>query len=145
MIKRVLAILLVLTNLGVLHAQEFRCAVSVNYQKLMSTTQSYESSDKKVFEKEITIDFDGIEFDEPGVYRYIITEKTDAGAGIFYDVAADALTTDGDCKRTLDVYVEDISGETKELKISAYIMYDGEIKVAPPAVAPGESYTSWHS
>ena len=50
MIKRVLAILLVLTNLGVLHAQEFRCAVSVNYQKLMSTTQSYESSDKKVFE-----------------------------------------------------------------------------------------------
>ena len=50
MIKRVLAILLVFTNLGVLHAQEFRCAVSVNYQKLMSTTQSYESSDKKVFE-----------------------------------------------------------------------------------------------
>lgn len=50
MIKRVLAILLVLTSLGMLHAQEFRCAVSVNYQKLMSTTQSYESSDKKVFE-----------------------------------------------------------------------------------------------
>ena len=50
MIKRVIAILLVVINLGVLHAQEFRCAVSVNYQKLMSTTQSYESSDKKVFE-----------------------------------------------------------------------------------------------
>ncbi len=31
-------------------AQEFRCAVGVNYQKLMTTTQSYESSDKKVFD-----------------------------------------------------------------------------------------------
>lgn len=31
--------------------QEFRCAVSVNYQKLMNTTQAYESGgDKKVFE-----------------------------------------------------------------------------------------------
>lgn len=50
MIKRVLAILLVLTGLGALRAQEFRCAVSVNNQKLMSTTQSYESTDKRVFE-----------------------------------------------------------------------------------------------
>lgn len=50
MIKRVLAILLVLTGLGALRAQEFRCAVSVNNQKLMSTTQSYESTDNRVFE-----------------------------------------------------------------------------------------------
>ena len=50
MIKRVLAILLVLTGLGALRAQEFRCTVSVNNQKLMSTTQSYESTDKRVFE-----------------------------------------------------------------------------------------------
>jgi len=50
MIKRVLAILLVLTGFGALRAQEFRCAVSVNNQKLMSTTQSYESTDKRVFE-----------------------------------------------------------------------------------------------
>ncbi len=50
MTKRVLAILLVLINLGVLHAQEFRCAVSVNNQKLLSSTQGYESTDKRVFE-----------------------------------------------------------------------------------------------
>ncbi len=43
-------ILLLLTCLGTLGAQEFRCAVSVNYQKLMTTTQSFESSDKKVFD-----------------------------------------------------------------------------------------------
>lgn len=44
------AILLLFTLLGNCFAQEFRCAVSVNYQKLMTTTQSYESSDKKVFD-----------------------------------------------------------------------------------------------
>lgn len=31
-------------------AQEFRCAVSINYQKLLTTTQGYSSDDKKVFD-----------------------------------------------------------------------------------------------
>ena len=50
MLKRSVSILLALMLLGGIHAQEFRCAVSINYQKLMTTTQSYESSDKKVFD-----------------------------------------------------------------------------------------------
>jgi hypothetical protein len=50
MLKRSATILLALLLLGDLCAQEFRCAVSINYQKLMSTTQGYESSDKKVFD-----------------------------------------------------------------------------------------------
>lgn len=33
-----------------IRAQEFRCAVSVNYQKLLTTTQGYASDDKKVFD-----------------------------------------------------------------------------------------------
>jgi len=33
-----------------LHAQEFRCSVNVNYQKLQSTTQKYETGDVKIFE-----------------------------------------------------------------------------------------------
>ena len=32
------------------HAQEFRCSVNVNYQKLQSTTQQYETGDVKIFE-----------------------------------------------------------------------------------------------
>jgi hypothetical protein len=36
---------------GVSRGQEFRCAVTVNYQKLLTTTQPYESAnDKKVFD-----------------------------------------------------------------------------------------------
>lgn len=48
--KRFLLIMLVLWGFLPMEAQEFRCAVSVNYQKLMTTTQSYESSDKRVFD-----------------------------------------------------------------------------------------------
>ena len=50
MLKRSVSILLALMVLGNIYAQEFRCAVSINYQKLMTTTQGYESSDKKVFD-----------------------------------------------------------------------------------------------
>ena len=50
MIKRSVFILLAVTLLCHASAQEFRCSVSINNQKLLSTTQSYESSDKKVFE-----------------------------------------------------------------------------------------------
>lgn len=32
------------------HAQEFRCSVNINYQKLQSTTQQYETGDIKIFE-----------------------------------------------------------------------------------------------
>lgn len=50
MIRRVALIVLFVLSLGAACAQEFRCAVSVNHQKLMSTTQQFESTDKRVFE-----------------------------------------------------------------------------------------------
>jgi hypothetical protein len=34
----------------VARGQEFRCSVSINYQKLMTTTQPFETTDKKVFD-----------------------------------------------------------------------------------------------
>ena len=34
----------------VAQGQEFHCTVSINYQKLMTTTQSYETTDKKIFD-----------------------------------------------------------------------------------------------
>ena len=49
--RRILSILLIMFCFGVARGQEFRCTVQVNYQKLMTTTQAYESaSDKKVFD-----------------------------------------------------------------------------------------------
>ncbi len=48
--KRAIVIIGLLMLLGSATAQEFRCAVSVNYQKLLTTTQGYASDDKKVFD-----------------------------------------------------------------------------------------------
>lgn len=50
MFARRILILLTFMVLGVAYAQEFRCAVSINYQKLMNTTQAYETTDKALFD-----------------------------------------------------------------------------------------------
>jgi len=47
---RKLLIIAALLYSCVAYSQEFRCNVNVNYQKLMTTTQSYESTDKKFFD-----------------------------------------------------------------------------------------------
>ena len=49
--RRILSIALIMFCFCVAQGQEFRCSVSINYQKLMNTTQAYESGgDKKVFD-----------------------------------------------------------------------------------------------
>ena len=65
-------------------------------------------------QKKMTLDFSGVTFTKPGVYRYIITESgTNSG------IINDTVNT-----RTLDVYVEDASTATaKKLKITNYLLY----------------------
>ncbi len=49
--RKILSIVLIMTVSGALWAQEFRCNVQVNYQKLLTTQQAYGSeNDKKVFD-----------------------------------------------------------------------------------------------
>ena len=65
--------------------------------------------------KQATVDFTGIQFPKPGIYRYIIAEvpsQANAQAGIVQD-------TDSD--RVLDVYVTDSGNNT--LAVSAYILH----------------------
>lgn len=103
----------------------------------------------KTYKKTITVDFgdasgdDVVKFDEPGVYRYYIKEVKDTNAaGLYYDVepTAAGLRTEGDFYRTLDVYVEDAtSGTSKNLKVTGYIMYDGQITGKPNASANTEA------
>ena len=92
----------------------------------------------KTYKKPVTIDMSSVEFSEPGVYRYYITEATGT-AGMFYDVDATTpnLTTNGSLKRTLDVYVEDTEdASSMTLKVTGFIMYDGVVTAAPPAGEP---------
>lgn len=68
-----------------------------------------------------TVDFSGVTFVEPSVYRYIITETastTNAAAGIMHD---------NDVDRVLDVYVTDNNGT---LEISGYVLHKNESNIA---------------
>ncbi len=53
-------------------------------------------SGEKYAKKTATLSFANVEFDEPGIYRYVITETNDSAQGITYD---------SDLTRILDVYV----------------------------------------
>lgn len=73
--------------------------------------------------KNLTVDFTGVTFPAPGIYRYIITETNGGSSGITYDDS-----------RTLDVYVQykknSETGEgqpvyTDELEVAYYVLQDG--------------------
>ena len=77
------------------------------------------ASDKKFASKIATVDFSGVTFTEPGVYRYVITEQETTGAkAVSYDTQAQ---TAGSKVRYLDVYVEDVNNA---LTVSSYVMHE---------------------
>lgn len=90
---------------------------------------------KKYALKTATLDFSKVQFTEPGVYRYIITE---AGTN-------QGITNDADLTRVLDVYVNDASAEvdgafTKKLTIAGYVLHSNEND--EPDVAVGADFGS---
>lgn len=70
---------------------------------------------EKYATQQTTISFSGITFDEPGIYRYVITETADAAH------AAAGIAHDTDNDRILDVYVTDDG--TGTLVVSAYVLH----------------------
>ncbi len=67
----------------------------------------------------VILDFSNVEFKEPGVYRYTVTETAPTGA----------YTAETETQRTLDVYVVDketVKGGSTytELEIEGYVLYD---------------------
>lgn len=85
---------------------------------------------KKYAKDELILDFSNIEFTEPGVYRYTVTEND-----LTTSATSDAFTALTPKSRTLDVYV----GNTDTLKenstyttlqIEGYVLYDSVIEGA---------------
>lgn len=70
------------------------------------------ANDEKYAKHQLTIDFSGVKFTEPGVYRYIVREV---------DPNQQALTADKNA-RTLDVYVTD---QNEKLVVSSYVLHTG--------------------
>lgn len=90
------------------------------------------AADKKYALKTATLDFSKVNFTEPGVYRYIITED---------GTNQQAITNDTDLTRVLDVYVNDDSTETeKKLTIAGYVLHSNVND--EPDVAAGDDFGS---
>ena len=67
-----------------------------------------------------TVNFSGVTFKEPGVYRYVVTESGDA-QGVTHE---DKANKQEDRSKALDVYVTDDG--TGKLVVSGYVMHDQE-------------------
>ena len=85
------------------------------------------SEDKKYVKKSFELDFSEVKFPEPGVYRYVLTEKNagdedDLGLGIKHV---------GNYQKTLDVYVTDSNGT---LSVSTYVLCNS-VRSTRPQIA----------
>ena len=81
------------------------------------------SKNKKYASKAVNVDFDGIKFDEPGVYRYIVTEDLNDSQGV---------AVSGSIAKTLDVFVTD--NGTGTLSAEKYVLYNSLVDTAPSKI-----------
>lgn len=72
--------------------------------------------------KQGTVDFSGVTYKEPGVYRYVVTESGEA-QGVTHEDNSDPHKAE-DRVKALDVYVTDASDG--KLVVSSYVMHDDE-------------------
>lgn len=86
-------------------------------------------SNQKYAKKNVTVNFSSVNFPEPGVYRYVITETAATAAQ-----TAMGISNDADTDRILDVYVTDDGNGA--LVVSGYVMHDN----ATPAPKVGDDY-----
>lgn len=81
------------------------------------------TADQKYARSDIAVDFSGVTFKEPGIYRWLITESASTAAGI---------TMDGDDTRVLDVYVVDDPEHAGTLKVNGYVLHNNANDAAVP-------------
>lgn len=92
----------------------------------------------KIATTNIVLDFSGVTFSEPGVYRYILTET----ANTEQYFGNDPVPT-----RTIDIYVNDNNGT---LVVADYIVYSGIVTAGPsvdgtPLTTKDDSYENYYS
>ena len=88
------------------------------------------TADYKTVTLPVQVDLTKASYDEPGIYRYYITEQN-GNTKVVYDVDNTLAATAGNRVRTLDVYVEDTGAATPTLAVTGYVMYLGQVTDAP--------------
>lgn len=103
-------------NIDVARSQEDRTGTAGTDTVQLDAGEKYAT-------KQATVDFSSVRFDEPGIYRYIITETASA------EHAAAGIIHDTDVDRVLDVYVTDDGNGT--LVVSGYVLHtsDGDVVI----------------
>ena len=96
------------TNIDVARNQQARTGTAGTDTVQLDAGEKYAT-------KQATVSFSGITFDEPGIYRYIITETASA------EHAAAGIIHDTDVDRVLDVYVTDDGNGA--LVVSGYVLH----------------------
>ena len=104
------------------------------YTTVHGTDEITLDSGEKYAKKTVTVDFPNVNFSQPGIYRYVITESTnDDNKAVSYDTQ-----TSGTARtRYLDVYVIDNNGA---LEVSEYVMHTtADVVEAATSPAPDKS------
>ena len=104
------------------------------YTTVQGTDEVTLDSGEKYAKKTVTVDFTNVEFSQPGIYRYVITESTNAdNKAVSYDTQ-----TSGTARtRYLDVYVVD---NNSALEVSEYVMHtSSDVVEAATTPAPDKS------
>lgn len=106
---------------GLKYNAQLKSLAAANGDQVTYTSETDTGTGYYIVSKTVTLDFSGVTFTEPGVYRYKITES-----GSDTSISMDTTV------RTLDVYVKDSELTTGNyLEIFGYTMYKGEVSVAP--------------
>ena len=104
------------------------------YTTVQGTDEVTLDSGEKYAKKTVTVDFTNVQFSQPGIYRYVITESTNAdNKAVSYDTQ-----TSGTARtRYLDVYVID---NNSTLEVSEYVMHTtADVVEAATSPAPDKS------
>lgn len=86
------------------------------------TANDAKAPDGLSIKKQGTVNFSGVTYKEPGVYRYVVTETGEA-QGVTHEDNSDPHKAE-DRVKALDVYVTDDG--TGKLVVSGYVMHDNE-------------------
>lgn len=81
------------------------------------TPSNTEDSAQKYATKSVTVNLQGVTFNKPGIYRYVITETA---------TSQDGITNDTNTTRTLDVHVAYAEGSETELEVTSYALHPSD-------------------
>lgn len=109
-------------NLAVLAGNDHETSEGLPTIADITFTADEAKTTEKSIKKTGTVDFSGVSFKEPGVYRYVVTETGEA-QGVTHEDNSDLHKAE-DRVKALDVYVTDDG--TGKLVVSGYVMHDNE-------------------